>query len=137
MRNGLHVRKARFRYPYATIRELAEYISNKKYYKGTISHQRVYQCLVEEGLETNPPHGRKLNYCKYYDCAESIKSYRRFCSNNHKFKHYNIKVICGYCDLPFYRKRGRLLTNKRFGAKNVYCTIRCFQKDREIEQYED
>ena len=132
MRNALHVRKARLRYPYATVRELAKYISNKRYYQGTISHQRVYQCLVEEGLETSPPHGRRLKYCKYYDCSESIERWQNFCSRKHRFQYYNIKVKCGYCGLPFYRKRGILLSNNKLGVKNAYCTIKCFREDKEI-----
>ena len=132
MRNALHVRKARFRYPYATIRQLAEHISTKKYYKGTISYQRVYQCLVEEGLETSPPRSRKTKYCRYYACGEAVERIKTFCSNKHRFYHYNIKVICGYCTLPFYRKRAILVSNKRYGAKNAYCTIKCFRRDREI-----
>ena len=133
MRNGLHVRKARLRYPYATIRELAEYISNKKYYQGTISYQRVYQCLVEEGLETKPPRGRRLKYCKFYECSESVPAGHSFCSRKHRFQHYNIKVICGYCTLTFYRKRGILLANNKLGAKNAYCSIKCSRRDKEIE----
>ena len=135
MRNALHVRKARFRYPYATIRELAKIISNKKYYKGTISHQRVYQLLVEQGLDTTPPRARNHKYCRYYECGEAIERSQTFCCYNHRFKHYNIKIKCEYCRLTFYRKRGTLLANNRLGAKKAYCTITCFRKDRSIYEY--
>ena len=139
MRPALHVRKARLRYPYASIRELTTLLNKKRNYKG-LSHQRVYQLLVEQGLETNPPRLKNVKYCRYFDCSTAIESTKTFCNSRHRFQHYNIKLKCGYCGLPFYRKRARIIAEKRKGAQNAYCTIKCFRNDKKIESdgaYED
>jgi|ETNvirnome_2_130_1030620.scaffolds.fasta_scaffold03673_5 hypothetical protein len=139
MRPALHVRKARIRYPYASIRELTALLNKKRNYKG-LSYQRVYQLLVEQGLETTPHRLQKAKYCKYFDCSNTVESTKTFCASRHRFQHYNIKLKCGYCGLLFYRKRARIIAEKRKGAKNAYCTIKCFRKDNMIESdgaYED
>ena len=139
MRPALHVRKARLRYPYASIRELTTLLNKKRNYKG-LSYQRVYQLLVEQGLETTPHRLQKAKYCKYFDCSNTVESTKTFCASRHRFQHYNIKLKCGYCGLLFYRKRARIIAEKRKGAKNAYCTIKCFRKDNMIESdgaYED
>ena len=129
MRSALHVRKARLRYPYASIRELSVLLNKKRNYKG-MSYQRVYQLLVEQGLETIPHRLKNVKYCRYFDCSNAVVSIKTFCDSRHRFQHYNIKLNCGRCGLPFYRKRARIIAEKRKGAKNAYCTVKCFRRDK-------
>ena len=61
---------------------------------------------------------RKVNYC--LACNEPIlvgnsKIHKGKC----RFSYYNIKIECGFCKIPFYKKRYR---------DSIYCSMSCFKK---------
>ena len=96
--------------PFDTLQEIGEAFG--------FSRQYIYKVLKKNNMPTLRVKKRKVNYC--LECNEPIlvgnsKIHKGKC----RFLYYNIKIECGFCKIPFYKKRYR---------DSIYCSMSCFKK---------
>jgi len=91
------------------------------------TRQGIGWILKKYGLSTKKSYGFKC-----FECENIIKTYdksipHRFCSEQCRFIHYHIELICDHCHKIFWRLKSaerRKLTDTRYTGK-VYCSNIC------------
>ena len=97
--------------PFDTLQEIGEAFG--------FTRQYIYKVLKKNNMPTLRVKKRRVNYC--LACNEPILvGTRKIHQGKCRFSYYNIKIECGFCKIPFYRKRYR---------NSIYCSMSCFKKD--------
>jgi hypothetical protein len=95
------------------------------------SRQYIHKVLKNQNIPTAiRVKKKKVGYC--LECNNAVyKEYhyiKRLCSKKCHFKYFNIKIICDYCKIPFYRKRSALIQRSIYGYKHSFCTVQCYYR---------
>jgi len=95
------------------------------------SKQYIHKVLKNQNIPTAIRAKKKrVSYC--LECKNLIPAKtllkKPICSKKCHFKYYNIKILCDFCRIPFYRKRSALIQKSLRGYRHSFCTIQCFYR---------
>ena len=91
-----------------------------------VSRQYIHKALKQTHTPTTRVKKRSVKYCVI--CGKG--GTRNVCEGRCHFQHYNIKVNCALCRIPFYRKRGQIVSKYNRGYNKIDCSRRCYYRDK-------
>ena len=115
-------------HPLATLNEIGGYFGTTRQY--------ISQFLRSNNIIQGPTKRRKnskpIRYCPVCKnpTPKSKNLYNPIVCAKCRFLHYNIKVNCAFCHVPFWKKKKDIRYLYKTNYKLIYCSRKCYYKGR-------